>query len=206
MSTSPCKTLLRLGKTALRVTLTLGLLSSCLDAPDPIMGTDLAETKLVVTHADMGVHPNADVLVNPHNPFRYSGVGEETKWELLTYANRSAAFYAWATLLAQQPRGELQFYTAQIAHTIYRNNEVPESELDSVRAIALGGYQAVLDHFPDGLTYDVTGTVAYRVATLAYQGIIDLGEVPSGGWVLVTTESGAKAAIQLPREDRTYDE
>lgn len=76
------------------------LLSGCMDAPQPIAGTDLATVRLHINDDQMGVHPNQSVLVNPHNPFKDLGVGEETKWELLSYANRSAAFYAWATLLA----------------------------------------------------------------------------------------------------------
>ena len=100
----------------------------------------------------------------------------------------------------------MQFYTAQLAHTMYRNNEVHEEEKERLRLIAVNGYQAVLDYFPDALTYDVSGTIAYRVSTLAYNGIVDLGEVPTGGWVLVTTDAGTQVAIQLPREDRGTNE
>ena len=59
-----------------------------------------------------------------------------------------------------------------------------------VREIAIGGYQAMLDNFPEARSYDISGRWSWPLAPLAYQGIVDLGGSPEGDWVLVDTPDG----------------
>ena len=44
--------------------------------------------------------------------------------------------------------------------------------------MAIDAYQAVLDHFPDDVTFDATVTFSFGLATPAYNGIIELGGAP----------------------------
>lgn len=130
----------RAALSTLAVLLLAGPAPSCLDAPEYFYGYDLTDTRLVLYVLEMGVYPNTAVLSDPNNPFRFDPPGStDTKFALLTYANSSAAFYAWATLLATQPNGEHQYYTAQLAQRIYDNRELRAVELPLVRDIALNG-------------------------------------------------------------------
>lgn len=190
---------------ALRATLlaTLVALASpgCLEAPEHFYGYDLLEHRLSLYRLDMGVHPSTSVLDDPNNPFRFDGVGDEMKWTLESYANNAVGFYSWATLLAQQPNGEHQFYTATKAHFIYVNDEVSHVEKPYVRDIALAGYAALLEHFPESVSYDASGTYAFRLAPLAYHGILELGGTPPPGWVIVETPSGP-TVIPVPDDSQ----
>lgn len=174
----------------------------CLDAPDYVYGEDLLDTRLVLYRLDMGVYPSTSVLDDPNNPFRYSGVGSEMKWTLLNYANDAAGFYAWATLLATQPNGEHQYYTALKLQKIHDNDEVTAVEKPFVRDMALAGYQAVLDHFPESVSFDPTGQYGFRLAPLAYAGILELGGAPPPGWVVVATEGGGTSVIPVPDDSQ----
>jgi hypothetical protein len=159
-------------------------------------GVSLPGLRFQVLSDDVGVHPSQDVLGDPLNPFRHEGVGDATKWQILTGGGPVAAFYAWGTLLARVPTGEHQLYTARSAADVYASYPLSDADRPRVRAIALRGYQAVLDAFPDSVTYDATGTIAYRLATPAYLGILELGGTPRGDWVLVTTPDGGQQAVQ----------
>jgi hypothetical protein len=158
---------------------------ACLDAPEYFYGYDLRDTRLVVYDADMGVHPNTSVLDDPNNPFRFQPAGDAMRFTLLNYANSSAAFYAWATALAQGGNGERQFYTALLAQRIYENQELSDVELPSVYDIAVNGFTAVLESFPDSVSYDATGQYPFRLAPGAYNAIIELGALPPQGWEVV---------------------
>ncbi|MEO1232531.1 MAG: hypothetical protein AAFZ18_26905 [Myxococcota bacterium] len=181
----------------LRFGLTVALLaagSACTIEPAEFrFGNQVTGIEFQLFSPDMGIFPNQDVLADPNNPFAYTGVGAETKWELLALGGNAGAFYAWATLLATQPNGEHQFYTALLLDQIFQTQEVPEEQLSVVRSMAIRGYQSVLDHFPDSVTFDARGTVANRLATPAYQGIVGLGAAPAGDWVLVDSPSGPQA-------------
>jgi hypothetical protein len=145
---------------------------------------------------DVGAHPFKDVLADPDNPFVVSGVGAETKWQLLADGGNVAAFYAWAMLLAREPTGEHQCYAARMAASIAATGATPEAERARLRKIALRGYQAVLDAFPESVTYDALAKTAFRLATPAYQAIIDLGGRPRGDWVVVATPDGGREVIR----------
>ncbi|MEL7367446.1 MAG: hypothetical protein AAFN74_00940 [Myxococcota bacterium] len=158
-------------------------------------GEQLSDIEFNLFSEDMGVHPNTDVLGDPNNPFVDAIISIDTKFQLLSEAGRPAAFYAWATLLATQPNGENQFYTAQLLETIYDAQLVPEEQLPIVRDMAIRGYQAVLDFFPNDLTFDPTGTVGFRLVTPSFFAIGRLGGMPEGDWIVVSTDDGGREVI-----------
>ena len=138
--------------------------------------------------------PDTSVLDDPNNPFA-DGFDPEMRWTLTSDGQWIAAFYAWASHNAFGAHGEAQFYTAQALHQVYNRQLSQPDDRYLVWTLAIAGYQAVLDLFPEDVTYDVTGTVAYRLVPLAYQGILDLGGEPEGNWVVVTTEDGGTDVV-----------
>lgn len=187
---------------ALAAVLLASALPACLDAPEHVYGYDLLEHRLSLYSLDMGVHPSTTVLNDPNNPFRYDGVGAETKWTLLNYATNAAAFYAWATLLATQPNGEHQYYTALTLQRVHDHDEVTSVEKPYVREMAIAGFAAVLTDFPESVSFDPSGAFGFRLAPLAYQGILDLGGTPPPGWIVVVVEGGGTTVIQVPDESQ----
>ena len=175
-------------------------LCGCAEQAEFVYGQSVGGDLLALSSEDEGVHPSTAALDNPANPFRMAPVGEETRWDIQSAEDPVLAFYSWASTLARQPSGENQFYAAQNLQRVYNNGMAAQSELDLVRQLALKGYQAVLDHFPDSVTYDDTGTSTYDMATPAYQGIVQLGGTPTGGWVLLAIQSetgeGASRAVK----------
>lgn len=143
-----------------------------------------------------GIHPSQTVLDNPNNPFRDVSISDTAKFDILTGGGSAGGFYAWATLLARVPTGEHQFYAANKLDEVYLSGEVTVTQRETVRQMAIGAYQAVLDHFPNSVSYDATGTVAYRLATPAYKAIVALGGQVKGGWVLVKTATDGEEAVQ----------
>ncbi|MFT5433519.1 MAG: hypothetical protein ACI9OJ_004225 [Myxococcota bacterium] len=171
--------------------------SGCeLEAGEWLVGDSLIDTKLVLTSLDQGIHPSKTVLDNPNNPFRFSAPGAETKWTILDSGGNAAAFYSWATLLAIQPNGENQFYAASMLKAIVDNGEVSSIEEPFVRDMAAQGFQALLDHFPDAVTFDASGTIPFELATPAVKGLIALGVAPRG-WTLVTKAAGGEIAVPV---------
>ncbi|MFT5680962.1 MAG: hypothetical protein ACI8RZ_001868 [Myxococcota bacterium] len=157
-------------------------------------GTDLETLEYNLYSLSAGVYPSTDVLDDPNNPF-HRGVGIETKWEIQSADLPIAGYYAWATWLTGQPNGEAQFYTAVNLHAIHDRGLADPDDLYYVRLIALDAYQTVLDMFPDAVTYDATGTIAYELAPQAYAGIEALGGVVAGDWTLITNDDGSTVLI-----------
>ena len=170
--------------------------SGCLEAGEYRYGGNVSGLTWRLYNENVGIHPHQDVLIDPNNPFAESGISDEMKWEVEQTGGHAASFYAWATLLAQQPSGEHQFYAAKRLMGLLRTGEVAEEESDAVRQMAIRGFQALLDYFPDSVTFDATGTIAYRLSTPAYQAILELGGVPEGDWLLVTLPNGDVQAVQ----------
>lgn len=171
------------------------LTAACIDEPATyVYGQDLDELELVLVSRDVGVYPDTSILDDANNPF-VTGMDSELKWELTSAGAWVPAFYAWGTTLAYAPTGEAQFYTALSLGEIYARQLAEPEDLYFVWALAVDGYQAVLDHFPDSVTYDETGTIAYDLAPLAYQAIVALGGEPEGDWVVVVTEDGGTAVV-----------
>ena len=159
-------------------------------------GESLGNTAFSLYSTDMGIHPSGDVLDDPNNPFGTSGIGEETKWDVVASGDPVTGFYAMATALVQIPTGEHQFYAAQSLHLIYDLERAAPEDLVFVRSMAIEGYQAVLDYFADDVTYDATGRYYWYVAPLAIEGIEALGGDVQGGWIVTTNSDGYAIAVR----------
>jgi hypothetical protein len=170
--------------------------SGCYDGASYVYGEPLAGMTLQVSNPNLGIHPDTSVLEDPNNPFRNSTPGAETKWQIQGGADHVPAFYSWATLLARQPGGESQFYAATQLVAIYQTGQADQASLPKVRELAVRAFQSVLDNFPDAVTYDASGTIAYELVTPSYKGVVELGGTVTGGWVLVKTSSGADKAVK----------
>lgn len=171
------------------------LLAACLDEPARyVYGQDLDDLELVLWTREVGVHPDTSILDDPNNPF-VAGMDGELRWELTADGAFVPAFYAWGTWLAREPGGEAQFYTALALAEIYVHQEHAPEDRYFVWERAIAGFQAVLDHFPDSVTYDATGTVPTRLAPWAYDAIVALGGEPQGDWVVVPTEDGGQTVV-----------
>lgn len=170
--------------------------AGCGDEGDARFGQDIGAVRFEFFDDDEGIHPSKVVLDNPRNPFRYAAVGAETKWDILANGGNAGAFYAWATLLAREPNGEHQYYTAVKLRDIFEAGEVEGPDLEKVRQMAIAGFQVVLDEFPDAVTFDATGTQAFRLATPSLIGILDLNGDVEGDWVLVVDRNGELVAVK----------
>ena len=184
----------------------LAALGCSLPAPTYNYGLALSAVELQLIDEAEGVHPNAAALRDPNNPFAEDGIADETRWIVQDAGFWPASFYAWATALALRPNGENQLYTALAAQQIYERREADTALLYYVRNIAIDGYQAILDDFPDDVTYDATGTIAYPVAPTAFAAIESLGGTPIG-WVKVEGDDGTVALVRAPglADDDTGD-
>jgi hypothetical protein len=179
--------------------LSLGLVVlavACGDTQEYRFGFNTTGIQFELFSETEGIHPSEVTLDNPRNPFREFVIGEDTKFDILDSGGNAGAFYAWATVLAGQPTGENQFFTAIKLRDIYEANELPEEERETVRRMAVNGFQAVLDCFPDSLLFETTGTFSFRLATLAYEEILDLGGLPQGDWILVTDSRGDPSVVR----------
>lgn len=167
----------------------------CVEAPSYYYAETIGGQTFVPTTETMGIYPDDSVLGDAENPFAGTTPGAETRWEIESFGDPVAAFYSWATLLVREPNGENQFYTALNLQRIYQAGRADEADLSAVRDLAIGGYQSLLENFPESVTYDATGTIAFNLATPAYQGIVELGGVPQG-WSLVVTEGDGRVAVK----------
>lgn len=141
-----------------------------------------------------GVYPDRTVLLDAENPFKVYPLGATTKWDLMSGGASVAAFYAFATALANEPTGENQFYAARNLANVAGAGALQDGvDAGAVVTQAIAGYQSVLTHFPDAVSFDATGTQSFRLATPAYQAIVSLGGKVQGDWVLVTTPNGEQA-------------
>jgi len=170
---------------------------ACAEPPEYVYGERVTDLTFTLCDAEMGIHPSRAALACEANPFARGGVGAETKWRVETSGGPVAAFYAWATVLAAEPTGEHQFYAASNLARIYRGALAEQDDLETVREMAIAGFQVVLDAFPESVSYDATGSIAFRLATPAYRGIVDLGATPAGGWVLVATADAGEQAVRI---------
>jgi hypothetical protein len=169
-------------------------LSACAEVPTYVYGESLGPLEFSLYSRDMGVYPDASVLDDPNNPFRF-GIGAETKWEVAE-DGPVAAFYGWATALVGEPTGEHQFFAAANAHAIYDQRLAPGEQLVFVRDIAIRGYQNVLDEFPGSVTFSADGRLTFPLGPQALRGIEALGGEVQNGWVLVPTEDGVGAVVR----------
>lgn len=171
-------------------------LAGCVDGPPYLYGERITGRTFVPMGETVGVYPSDAVLADPRNPFADDPVFDDTRWDIEASGDPVAAFYCWATQLAYRPGGEHQYYAALNLHRVFDAERAAPDDMEAVRQLAVDGYQAVLDHFPGSVTFDATGTIAYGLATPAYQGIVALGAAPTGGWQLVTTADGGLTAVK----------
>lgn len=170
-------------------------------------GFNISGLQFVFYDETEGIYPSDVVLENPNNPFRnFDSVSEEMRFDVNEGGN-AGAFYSWATRLARSPGGENQFYAAASLAGVWAAKELEdEDELETVRLMAIAGFQSVLDYFPDSVTFDATGTISFRLATPAYLFIETLGGEPEGNWVLVENADGGVVAVQGGSETVPLDD
>jgi len=168
----------------------------CGDDGEFQFGENISGLQFQFYSADEGIHPSKVVLQNPRNPFRFAAIGSDTKWDILGNGGNAGAFYAWATLLAREPTGEHQYYTATKLRDLFESGEVQGPNREKLRQMAIAGFQSVLDAFPDSVTFDPTATQAFRLATPALKGILDLNGDVLGDWILVPDQNGELVAIK----------
>lgn len=168
-------------------------LYSCAET-DPVYryGFDLASLEFNLYTADMGVHPDTTVLQDPNNPFQWGAMEQDTKWTIENTGRVVARFYAWATMLAREPAGEHQYYTAEALAEIWRTERADSTYLPFIKTMAIRGYQAVLDYFPDSVSYLPDGITSFPLNILAYDALLEMGETPIGDWYVLTDENGTR--------------
>src|SRR5258706_15925332 len=125
------------------------LFASCAADGDPWIGQGLADMKLALHSANEGVYPDQSVLADPGNPFSQSAMADDTIWQIQAKGGAVAGFYAWATALARGATGERQYYTALDLKASYELSQVNPADMETVRTLAIRGFQAMLDNFPD---------------------------------------------------------
>ena len=171
-------------------------ISGCYEPASFVYGESLKDLTFQFHSTEVGIYPDASVLEDPNNPFVRSTLGAETKWQIQASGQPVAAFYAWATLLAREPGGEAQFYVGNNLLAIYQSGAASQEDLLKVKEQGIRAYQSVLDNFPDAVTYDATGTIAYDLVTPSYKGIVEMGGQVTGGWVLMSTANGQQRAVK----------
>jgi hypothetical protein len=187
-----------------RLGVLMGLLAACGQPAEYRFGENVSGLRFAPVSPSEGVFPSPAVLFDPANPFRTDqfnlrlqpdgGVG--TKWALLSSVGGVPAFYAFATALANEPTGENQFYSAQTLGQIALTGAYADSTTrEKVTAMAVAGYQSMLDNFPNAVTYDATGKTAFPLATQAYTSAVALGGTIVG-WSLVTSADGTPVAVR----------
>ena len=99
--------------------------------------------------ANEGIHPDTSVLDNPDNPFAHASINMENIWDLSDECpSPKAKFYLWASLLANIPIGEHQYFTARALHELYTIGGSTNAREQAKKA-----YRATLDHFFDDATW-----------------------------------------------------
>jgi len=169
---------------------------ACGDTEEYRFGFNTTGIQFELFNETEGIHPSEVTLDNPRNPFREFDIGEDTRFDILDDGGNAGAFYAWATVLAGQPTGENQYYTATKLRDIFLANEVAQEDRQIVVQMAIEGFQRVLDCFPDSVFFDVTGTFPRRLAPLAYFEILNLGGAPQGDWIVVEDSNGNPTVVR----------
>jgi len=126
----------------------ISIVSGCIDDGEEnkevVLPTD---NELNLYCEDVGVHPEKCVMDDEENPYRFTSVGEESKWDLGTGFPKTD-FYLWATALASTGTGENQFNVAEQLHKLYTLDRN-----ENIRKQAIKAYRALLDHFYWSTTY-----------------------------------------------------
>ncbi|MCF8345651.1 MAG: hypothetical protein K9G38_00455 [Bacteroidales bacterium] len=133
------------------LSLVLIILSGC-DTKDGDLLTDLelpTDYILNLYSQNEGIHPDTSVLDDPENPYADAAIGMENVWDLSDECpSAKSKFYLWATILANIPIGEYQYFTAKSLHELYTTGGS-----ENAKAQAKKAYRATLDHFFDSATW-----------------------------------------------------
>jgi hypothetical protein len=185
-----------LGALGLTAAATMSL-TGCTRPPAYLYGKNLTDLKFHVGpgEGNMGIYPDTSVLDDPNNPFADAPASKEGKWVVQSNAGAVASFYSWATLTALEPTGETQFYTAQNLQHIAQTGQADDDDVKAAALLGQRAYQAVLDNFPDSVTYDVSGKIAYPLTLPSLQGLIALKGVPQHGWALLKDADGHDVVV-----------
>jgi hypothetical protein len=187
-----------------RLGVLVGLFAACGQPAQYRFGENVSGLRLAPVSPTEGVFPSTAVLADPVNPFRVGGTnlktqpdgGVGTKWALLSGVGGVPAFFAFATALTQEPTGENQYYTAQMLGEIALTGAYADSTSeDKVKAMAIAGYQSVLDNFPNSVSYFADGKTFFTLDVLAYTGATALGGTITG-WSLVSTADGGTTVVR----------
>lgn len=96
-----------------------------------------------------GIYPDQSVLRDPDNPFAQASLNMENVWDLNDASpSPKSKFYLWASILANIPIGEYQYFTAKSLHELYT-----AGGSENAKAQAKKAYRATLDHFFDAVTW-----------------------------------------------------
>ena len=159
-------------------------------------GFDLNNLEFNLHTADMGIHPDTSVLEDPSNPFRFDPLGTETKWTIESNGRIVPRFYVWATALASEPIGENQLLrrtrTGRPLQTRTRTSRIPALHQDNDReSLPISAGQLPRRRELPGRRRHL-----FPLNILAYDAIVGLGETPTGGWVVITSEEGDRVLIK----------
>ena len=178
-----------------------GLMSCAENDPVYRYGFNLTELEFNLHTADMGVHPDKSVLDDPNNPFKWGSMEQDTKWDIENTGRVVARFYSWATMLAREPAGEHQFYTAKALDEIWQAERADPVYLPFIKTMAIRGYQSLLDNFPRSVSFLPDGVTSFPLNILAYDALVALGETPTGDWCVITDENGRRILVQGEGDD-----
>ncbi len=99
--------------------------------------------------ANEGIHPDTSILDDPANPYAKANLNMENVWDLNDASpSPKAKFYLWASILANIPVGEHQYFTAKSLHELYTAGGSENAKEQAKKA-----YRATLDHFFDDVTW-----------------------------------------------------
>jgi len=135
----------------LSVALALFALTGCDRKTGDLVGVSPlpADYVLDLYSVNEGLHPDQSVLDDPANPFAQANLNMENIWDLNDNSpSPKAKFYLWASILANIPVGEYQYFTAKALHELYT-----AGGSENAKAQAKKAYRATLDHFFDSVTW-----------------------------------------------------
>jgi len=133
----------------------LSLIIIILSGCDPKDGKIMTEIEVPLDYQlnlfseNEGIHPDTSVLDNPDNPYANASISMENVWDFSDECpSAKSRFYLWATILANIPIGEYQYFTAKSLHELYTTGGSENAKEQAKKA-----YRATLDHFFDSVTW-----------------------------------------------------
>ena len=173
-------------------------LVGCTKTPAYLYGRDF--TSLVfhaVLRRTSGIHPDRSVLDDPNNPFATDPPTDDGKWVLEANAGPVAAFYSWATINANNPYGEAQFYAAHDLQQIFRTGQASAERSAGGAGAGDPRLSGGARLFPDERHLrSRPGKIAFQPGDDGLQGIVGLGGTVQGGWKLIKARGRQRLAVK----------